>query len=352
MAWPCLSRVCCLARRWNQLDRSDVAVPLTLRSYSDIEDPPPAAPAPGPGPPGSPGPPLTQYQRDFGAPRRAPRPGPGGARRERDRRPAGAPDIYVLPGDPGLRAGDGDPRLLRLRAPPDAAPWPVTTSYRYRGARGGGGGGEGRAQPPPPGYGGPRRAAPSLLQAAPRHFLIHLPGLLASRDPRGAPPPSSARAHLDFLAGRPCYPSLQGAPGLPAGEPLGPGLCLPTRVRPTSTQREMRLRVPLERLSLCLHFPLELGLQAQAASPWQPHGNRRARSGAPSARGFRQEYQPWPATKPSRPVKTKPTSVIVTDYTVRESSYRADSKVPEGRRKFSPNPSAVFQASPAPILHV
>ncbi|KAM9003555.1 MAP6 domain-containing protein 1 isoform 1-T1 [Sarcophilus harrisii] len=205
MAWPCISRVCCLARRWNQLDRSDVAVPLTVHSYSDIEDPPPPPGPPPPGPPGSPGPPLTQYQRDFGAPRRDPQPwprpgpgpgpGPGGGRRERDREPAAAAGVYVLPGGHALEPGDGDPRFLRLRAPADAAPPPVTTSYR-------------------------------------------------------------------------------------------------------------------------------------------------------------QEYRPWPAARPPRPIKTKATSIIVTDYAVRESSYRADFKVPEGRRKFSPNPSAVFQASPGPILHV
>ncbi|XP_051847806.1 LOW QUALITY PROTEIN: MAP6 domain-containing protein 1 [Antechinus flavipes] len=202
MAWPCISRVCCLARRWNQLDRSDVAVPLTVHSYSDIEDPPPP-----PGPP-RPGPPAPRARRSpstsgTSAPRAGTRspgpgragPGPGGGRRERDREPAAAPSVYVLPGGNALEASDGDPRFLRIRAPADAAPLPVTTSYR-------------------------------------------------------------------------------------------------------------------------------------------------------------QEYRPWPATKPPRPIKTKATSIIVTDYTVRESSYRADFKVPEGRRKFSPNPSAVFQASPAPILHV
>nr|XP_020861547.1 MAP6 domain-containing protein 1 isoform X1 [Phascolarctos cinereus] len=136
MAWPCISRVCCLARRWNQLDRSDVAVPLTVHSYSDIEDPPPPPGPPPARPPGSPGPPLTQYQRDFGAPRRDPQPwprpgpGPGGGRRERDREPPAATGVYVLPGGNGLEASDGDPRFLRLRAPADAAPLPVTTSYR------------------------------------------------------------------------------------------------------------------------------------------------------------------------------------------------------------------------------
>uniref|UniRef100_A0A8C5SRS1 MAP6 domain containing 1 n=1 Tax=Laticauda laticaudata TaxID=8630 RepID=A0A8C5SRS1_LATLA len=38
MAWPCISRVCCLARFWNQVDKSDLAVPLTIHNYSDIEE--------------------------------------------------------------------------------------------------------------------------------------------------------------------------------------------------------------------------------------------------------------------------------------------------------------------------
>uniref|UniRef100_F6T346 MAP6 domain containing 1 n=1 Tax=Monodelphis domestica TaxID=13616 RepID=F6T346_MONDO len=197
MAWPCISRVCCLARRWNQLDRSDVAVPLTVHSYSDIEDPPPPpGPPPGapaPGPPGSPGPPLTQYQRDFGAPRR------------------------------------------------DPQPWP--------------------------------RPGPGPAQ----HWCGHVAQL---------PPP----------------PEANGRGGRPWGRE---GSCEDSLAKANDS-------------ALCP----------------------------------RQEYRPWPGTKPSRPVKNKPTSIIVTDYSVKESSYRADFKVPEGRRKFSPNPSAVFQASPAPILHV
>ncbi|XP_060939597.1 microtubule-associated protein 6 homolog [Limanda limanda] len=36
MAWPCISRVCCLARFWNQFDKSDLSVPLTIQNYSDL----------------------------------------------------------------------------------------------------------------------------------------------------------------------------------------------------------------------------------------------------------------------------------------------------------------------------
>ncbi|XP_015216798.1 microtubule-associated protein 6 homolog [Lepisosteus oculatus] len=38
MAWPCISRVCCLARFWNQFDKSDLSVPLTIQNYSEITE--------------------------------------------------------------------------------------------------------------------------------------------------------------------------------------------------------------------------------------------------------------------------------------------------------------------------
>lgn len=38
MAWPCISRVCCLARFWDQFDKSDLSVPLTIQNYSDIPE--------------------------------------------------------------------------------------------------------------------------------------------------------------------------------------------------------------------------------------------------------------------------------------------------------------------------
>uniref|UniRef100_F6ZC96 MAP6 domain containing 1 n=1 Tax=Equus caballus TaxID=9796 RepID=F6ZC96_HORSE len=127
MAWPCISRLCCLARRWNQLDRSDVAVPLTLHSYSELESEEPgpggASSRRGPSPAGARNPsrdvPLTQYQRDFGVwtapagPRDAPQergPGPGG-RRGKPPAPS-ARGVYVLP------IGDADAAAA------------ATTSYR------------------------------------------------------------------------------------------------------------------------------------------------------------------------------------------------------------------------------
>ncbi|XP_077848027.1 MAP6 domain-containing protein 1 isoform X1 [Macaca mulatta] len=134
MAWPCISRLCCLARRWNQLDRSDVAVPLTLHGYSDLdsEEPGPGGAASRRGQPAAgardPGRdvPLTQYQRDFGlwtthaGPKdQQPGRGPGaGGRRSKSSAQSSAPPapgargVYVLP------IGDAD------------ATGAATTSYR------------------------------------------------------------------------------------------------------------------------------------------------------------------------------------------------------------------------------
>lgn len=125
MAWPCISRLCCLARRWNQLDRSDVAVPLTLHGYSDPGSEGPAADCTAsrgsPSVAGARDPsravPLTQYQRDFGvrtarAGTRDERvPGSGGRRGQSSATPARA--VYVLP------VGDADAAAV------------ATTSYRW-----------------------------------------------------------------------------------------------------------------------------------------------------------------------------------------------------------------------------
>ncbi|XP_009564715.2 microtubule-associated protein 6 [Cuculus canorus] len=45
MAWPCITRACCIARFWNQLDKADIAVPLVFTKYSEATEHP-AAPRP------------------------------------------------------------------------------------------------------------------------------------------------------------------------------------------------------------------------------------------------------------------------------------------------------------------
>ncbi|XP_051843041.1 microtubule-associated protein 6 isoform X2 [Antechinus flavipes] len=46
MAWPCITRACCIARFWNQLDKADIAVPLVFTKYSEATDHPGAPPQP------------------------------------------------------------------------------------------------------------------------------------------------------------------------------------------------------------------------------------------------------------------------------------------------------------------
>lgn len=50
MAWPCITRACCIARFWNQLDKADIAVPLVFTKYSEATEHPGAPPQPPPPP--------------------------------------------------------------------------------------------------------------------------------------------------------------------------------------------------------------------------------------------------------------------------------------------------------------
>lgn len=57
MAWPCITRACCINRFWTELDKADIAVPLVFTKYSDVADvqhlahhPQPRQKRPGPGP--------------------------------------------------------------------------------------------------------------------------------------------------------------------------------------------------------------------------------------------------------------------------------------------------------------
>uniref|UniRef100_A0A8C9WQB7 Microtubule-associated protein 6-like n=1 Tax=Scleropages formosus TaxID=113540 RepID=A0A8C9WQB7_SCLFO len=40
MAWPCITRACCINRFWTELDKADIAVPLVFTKYSDATDEP------------------------------------------------------------------------------------------------------------------------------------------------------------------------------------------------------------------------------------------------------------------------------------------------------------------------
>ncbi|XP_069569080.1 microtubule-associated protein 6 homolog isoform X2 [Brachyistius frenatus] len=38
MAWPCITRACCINRFWTELDKGDIAVPLVFTKYSDVAE--------------------------------------------------------------------------------------------------------------------------------------------------------------------------------------------------------------------------------------------------------------------------------------------------------------------------
>ncbi|XP_042560478.1 microtubule-associated protein 6 homolog isoform X2 [Clupea harengus] len=38
MAWPCITRACCINRYWSELDKADIAVPLVFTKYSDVAE--------------------------------------------------------------------------------------------------------------------------------------------------------------------------------------------------------------------------------------------------------------------------------------------------------------------------
>lgn len=38
MAWPCITRACCINRFWSELDHTDIAVPLVFTKYSDVAE--------------------------------------------------------------------------------------------------------------------------------------------------------------------------------------------------------------------------------------------------------------------------------------------------------------------------
>ncbi|KAM9378766.1 MAP6 domain-containing protein 1 [Phaethornis superciliosus] len=233
MAWPCISRVCCLARFWSQLDKSDLSVPLTIHNYSDIEE------------------------QEDGTPRRGAAPPRGSARP-----PAPAPrPSHPAAGKPSGRRKD--------RAVATEEPFPAETQYRR----------DFRAWPLP------RRDAFPWVSASSGG------GGGGGRD-GAAPQPAPGRAAC----------ALPGSVGRPAGDG-------PEQLRPRS----------------------------------QADGGHTT--------SYRQEYRPWTGAKPSKPIKIKQGFIIPEDHFVQETSYKADFKIPEVKTRFSPNPSAVFQA-PSRILNV
>ncbi|XP_077205483.1 MAP6 domain-containing protein 1 [Paroedura picta] len=260
MAWPCITRVCCLARFWNQLDKSDLAVPLTIHNYSDIEE-------------------------------------------------AAAEGAGAAP-QPGIPTGGGRGRPLPPGRPRPASALPVSASAPSLHDSLAGG-----KRPSRKGRGGGRRkesfAAETQYQQDFRAW------------------PVQKRDALPWL-GEGRRGELRGAPSAAAPAPA---------VAHGGSRQRVYVVPATEREAGRKH-----GAFKQLWSAASPPGLRRTTS-------YRQEYRPWTGAKRARASKMKQAFIIPEDHFVKETSYKADFKIPEVEAKFSPNPSAVFHA-PSRILNV
>lgn len=111
MAWPCISRVCCLARFWNQFDKSDLSVPLTIQNYSDIAEQE-----------------VRSVTKQVSASERA----PGNDYSTPDPRIAGSPQTHTDgPGTRGSFRARKEPRYKpREDYHPPGVPFPSVTQYK------------------------------------------------------------------------------------------------------------------------------------------------------------------------------------------------------------------------------
>nr|XP_008504690.1 PREDICTED: LOW QUALITY PROTEIN: microtubule-associated protein 6-like [Equus przewalskii] len=330
MAWPCITRACCIARFWNQLDKADIAVPLVFTKYSEdsvmrqdyrawkVQRPEPSCrPRSEYQPSDAPFERETQYQKDFRAwplPRRGDHPwipkpvqiatssqarpsapilgAPKRRPQSQERWPmpaaAEAPEQEAAPGRAGVlaagKASGGDERDTRRK------PGPAWMLRRAEGL--------GPEQIPLP-------AAQAQVQAA---------------GPEGGP---AAEA-----------PEQEAAPGgagvLAAGKASG-GDERDTRRKPGPAWMLRRAeglgpeQTPLRAAQA----------QVQAAGPEGGKGravadalNRQIREEVTSAvsSSYRNEFRAWTDIKPVKPIKAKPQYKPPDDKMAHETSYSAQFK--------------------------
>ncbi|KAM6172246.1 microtubule-associated protein 6 isoform 2-T2 [Erethizon dorsatum] len=338
MAWPCITRACCIARFWNQLDKADIAVPLVFTKYSEATEHPGAPPQPPPPSQQQAQPALAppsagavaietqpaQGELDAVARATGPVPGPSGERE------AAAPGRSA----PGLGAGSGstsgsgpadsvmrqDYRAWKVQRPepscrprseyqPSDAPFERETQYQK----------DFRAWPLP------RRGDHPWI---PKPVQIPAPSQ-ASAPVFGAPkrrPQSQERWPVQVAA----EASEQEAPGeagvLAAGKASG------------ADERDTRRRAGpawmVRRSEGHEQTPLPAA-QAQAQAMEGGKGraaadalNRQIREEVTSAvsSSYRNEFRAWTDIKPVKPIKAKPQYKPPDDKMVHETSYSAQFK--------------------------
>ncbi|XP_008104699.2 MAP6 domain-containing protein 1 [Anolis carolinensis] len=310
MAWPCISRVCCLARFWNQMDKSDLAVPLTIHNYSDIEEEEAAGGAATGG--------------GLGGGGLAPQPPP--------KIPTG--------GSSSLSRSHAQPPPHHARGPSSAALLPASASapslqqHHHH---------QQQQEEGPPAKRPSKRTTPRRRPAAAetQYQQDFRAWPLQKRD--ALPWVGEARGRID--SPRPEVPAAEAAPfASHAGLP-GAGHTSRVYVLPVAAEGEP---VGGKEAGFKPGWP---HAAAAASSSFSPPPGAAKIAAASASSSYRQEYRPWSGAKRSRPTKTTQGFIIPEDHFAPESSYKADFKIPEVKGKFAPNPSAVFQA-PSRILNV
>uniref|UniRef100_A0A4X2LDZ5 Microtubule associated protein 6 n=1 Tax=Vombatus ursinus TaxID=29139 RepID=A0A4X2LDZ5_VOMUR len=324
MAWPCITRACCIARFWNQLDKADIAVPLVFTKYSEATDHPGAPPQPQQPPAAQPqhAPPSARSVAietqpapgDLDAVARAT--GPGG---EREPGPPSAQAqaktaAGLGPADSVMRQ---DYRAWKVQRPepsckprseyqPSDTPFEKETQYQK----------DFRAWPLPR-----RGDHPWIPKAAPPPPPQPLP----APERRSGEAPAQAQAPGDEEGG-----GGGGGGDLPAGKASGPDWW---EVRKKAGPAWMLRRAEGQGLQGSEPQP-----QPQPQQPPEAGGgkgraaadalNRQIREEVASAAGssYRNEFRAWTDIKPVKPIRAKSQYKPPEDKMVHETSYSAQFK--------------------------
>ncbi|CAO2613702.1 Microtubule-associated protein 6 [Lemmus lemmus] len=336
MAWPCITRACCIARFWNQLDKADIAVPLVFTKYSEATEHPGAPPQPLAPLQSAIAPPSravaietqpAQGESDVVARATGPAPGPSG-----DRETATAPGRSGL----GLGAASGstsgsgpadsvmrqDYRAWKVQRPepscrprseyqPSDAPFERETQYQK----------DFRAWPLPRRGDHPWIPKPVQIPSTsqPSQSILGVPKRRPQSQERGAMQTSAEARDPEGAggAGVPAAGKASGADQRDTRRKAGPAWMV--------TRNEGHEESPL---------PPAQSL-TQAAGPEGGKGravadalNRQIREEVTStvSSSYRNEFRAWTDIKPVKPIKAKPQYKPPDDKMVHETSYSAQFK--------------------------
>ncbi|XP_534007.3 microtubule-associated protein 6 isoform X4 [Canis lupus familiaris] len=346
MAWPCITRACCIARFWNQLDKADIAVPLVFTKYSEATEAPSAPPQPPQPPQPAHAPPSAravaietqpaQGELDAVARATGPAPGPSGDREAAAPPGRGAPGAGPGPGSGSTSsAGPADSvmrqdyRAWKVQRPepscrprseyqPSDAPFERETQYQK----------DFRAWPLP--RRGDHPWIPKPVQI-PASSQASGPILGASK----RRPQSQERWPAQAAAEAPEQEATPGGAGGPAaGKPSG-GDERDTRRKPGPAWMLRRAEGQGPEPTPPPAAQAQAQAQAQAAAPEAGKGraaadalNRQIREEVASAAGssYRNEFRAWTDIKPVKPIKARPQYKPPDDKMAHETSYSAQFK--------------------------